>query len=205
MATSTIKPVHAGIDVAFTIATSSWAADGSNYAYTWTDSRVTQGCRVEVSFASSNTASNINSIAYEKVSGGVKFIATSTPTAGVSVVVHIINAQTGNVSSPTGADVSTTVISGAANVNEALTSLNSKLTNIQIQVFESFTVSANSYLDLWDNNLKNKLIVGYEMHGAQRGLSIQMVSSDQNGLRVRVMNDSSADRSPSKMLVRYIG
>ena len=131
MATSVIKPVHAGIDVSFSITTSQWTGSSAPYTYTWSDARVTQGCRVEVEYASTTVDTNALYISYEKVSGGggVTFSAQTKPTANVSVVVHIINAQTGNVQAVTGADVSTSVISGAANVNEALTTLNSNIAN----------------------------------------------------------------------------
>ena len=141
MATSTIKPVHAGIQVPFTIATSSWATT-SPYTYTWTDSRVTAGCRVEVAFDSSSTDASVEYISFEKVSGGIKFTAPSIPTASIAVVVTLVNAQTGNVQAIQASDVSisNTGISGAANVNEALTSLNEQ---IKKATYTSVTTSAS--------------------------------------------------------------
>jgi hypothetical protein len=133
MATSIIRPVHAGIDVSFTITTSQWSGSAAPYTYTWTDSRVTEGCRVEVEYASTTLDTSALYIEYEKQSGGggINFSAQAKPTANVCLTVHIINAQTGNVQAVTGADVSTSAISGAANVNEALTSLNSKITTLE--------------------------------------------------------------------------
>lgn len=129
MATSIIKPVHAGIDFSFTIAVADWSSS-SPYTYTWTNSAVTDGCRVEVDFSSASTNTDTMYLSYEKVSGGIQFTAPAKPTTAITVVVHVINAQTGNTLAVTDEMVSSDAISGAANVNEALTTLNSNINNM---------------------------------------------------------------------------
>lgn len=168
MATSIIKPVHAGIKQSFTLPTTaaSWTAVTGGYKYTWTSSLVTEGCRVEVEFASTNTNNTTPYIEYEKTSGGggIDFIVSSVPTTAIPVVATIICAQTGNTTDVKDTDVSTSTNISAlgANVNEALSSLNSKIVSLPAVVdgawFGIQATGSQNLSILFDFNV-NKLLV----------------------------------------------
>lgn len=150
MATSVIKPVHAGIDLSFTIPVSGWSSTAP-YTYTWTDSRVTSGCRVEAGFFSGATDTSVAYLEYEKVTGGVQFTSPVLPTVAIPVIVHIISAQAGNTTSITGDMVQTSVISGAANVDEALNKINSIIKTVDYTATWQ-KLAAGSNLDLTGTN-----------------------------------------------------
>lgn len=186
MATSIIKPAHGGIDVAFTIAASSWSSETPS-TYTWTDSRVTAGCRIEVHFADSNANTTTPYISYEKASGGggIVFTASTKPTEAMSVVVALINAQTGNVTSPAAVDVltSNTGISPGANVNEALTTLAKHIisdsTSITI-TSTHYTTQADGYFNVRCSNATGQYEYGF------------IVATDDNVLIISAVSGVSA-------------
>lgn len=135
---------NAGGDFFIQIEPSMWATTAP-YTYTWISPKVTADCRVDVDFDDDANDGSITEIEYEKVSGGIKFTSSFKPASNVRLVIHILNAQAETMASITGDMVNTTVISGANNVNGALTNLNSKITNI---VSVDAEVASGSYFDV---------------------------------------------------------
>ena len=127
LASELTELANAGITVSFTIPANGWSVN-SPYVYTWTSSHVTTSCVVEVEFDDDVTG-EIPYLSYEKTTGGILFTAPSLPTVGIPVNVHITNVQESAVTSVSGDMVSTDVITGASNVDEALIAVNSKKAN----------------------------------------------------------------------------
>ena len=116
------------LNIAMTIPANVWSANAP-YTYTWLDARITQKCDIEVGFFSGAESSDLMYLAYEKVPFGIKFTASNKPTTSVPLTIKIINAEAESITSVTGDMVSTSVIPGAANADEALSVLNNNLTN----------------------------------------------------------------------------
>ena len=136
MATSTIKSINAGIDVPYDLPTSSssWTESSGKYVHIYTDNRITQGCRVEVTFKTGALNTELPYIEFEKNTGSVNFTISSIPTIVVPIIIHIINAQTGNVQAVRATDVETVGSAQdlGANVNSSLISLNDQIANIKL-------------------------------------------------------------------------
>lgn len=106
-------------EVPITIAASSWSSSAP-YTYTWSDARVLAGSSIEVDILSTTSDSSVISLDYEKSVGNIVFTASSKPTADISVNICIINARADLGSSINADTVSTSAITGASNVEEAL-------------------------------------------------------------------------------------
>ncbi len=130
MAISTIKPIHAGIDIPYNlpIASESWTVSNDKYIHTYTDNRITQGCRIEVTFKGGTFNTELYYIEFEKNIGSIDFIASTIPTVAVPLVIHIINAQTGNTLATTATEIETSgdAETLGADVNSSLINLNTK-------------------------------------------------------------------------------
>ena len=135
------------VDYPFTIQVSDWS-NTSPYTYTWTNAAIVDKVGVEVDFVSGAENGDVPYIYYEKVTGGVQFTSPIKPTKVVPVVVHVINAEAESVTSITGDMVSTSVITGASNVDQALTSLNSNINNRIITTTGDKVTSIDSNSDL---------------------------------------------------------
>jgi hypothetical protein len=72
------------IDVA--IAVSDWTV-GAPYTYNWTNSAITTSCHIEVVFKTNARGVFNGDISYDKITGGVQFIATEKPTDTINLVV----------------------------------------------------------------------------------------------------------------------
>ena len=115
-------------EIPLTITPSSWSST-SPYTYTWTDSRVLADSSVEVDVLDTSADTTTDYIDYAKSSGGggIVFTANNKPTANLSVMITITNAQAHTGSSIDADTVATDAISGASNVDEALAALNNKI------------------------------------------------------------------------------
>lgn len=120
-------------EIPLKITPSSWSST-SPYTYTWTDSRVLSDSSVEVDVLDTSADTTADYIDYAKSSGGggIVFTANKKPTANLSVVITITNAQAHAGSSIDADTVATDAISGASNVDEALSALNSNITPVDI-------------------------------------------------------------------------
>ena len=135
---------NVGYTISFTIPSSGWTST-SPYTYTWEDDRVIDSSWVEVSFIN-NTGDDTNPyFSFEKLSNGshgLLFTATKKPTKNTPVQIHITNVHPDSVVDITGDMVQTTVISGTANVDEALTSVNSTLSTVNTNLGSPSSASA---------------------------------------------------------------
>ena len=111
-----VQPTNVYVDIAATLSASEWSS-ATPSVYTWTNSKVTGECAVEVFFATGASNAPTPYIEYEKGVGSVIFYApTGKPTVDLPVVIRIINAEA-EIASDIDADmVATDAISGASNV-----------------------------------------------------------------------------------------
>jgi hypothetical protein len=72
------------IDVSIT--TSDWTT-GIPYTYNWLNSAVTADCYVTVVFKTDARAVLNGDINYDKITGGIQFVATTMPTGTINLVV----------------------------------------------------------------------------------------------------------------------
>lgn len=162
MATSIIRPVHAGIDVPYDlpIDTNEWTESGGRYVHVYTDNRITQGCRVEVTFKGGTLNTDVLYIEFEKITNGINFIVSEIPEVAVPIIIHIINAQTGTVLIPNADQIATvgTAQTLGANVNNALVNINDDLIDINDHISEmrtthyiDMTTLSNSRINTWHN------------------------------------------------------
>lgn len=125
-------------DTPISIATTDWTSVTGGYVYTWSSDLVTTPSEIEVFLRDGAENAGIEEFDYDKTTGGVQFTVSSVPTASLPVTIRVINAKADAFQSLTGEDIGTSVITGADNVDEALTALNGKLTP------QAFTVTVNS-------------------------------------------------------------
>lgn len=151
----------AGLEVSFSIPANGWS-NSAPYEYTWRSSNLRAECTVEAEFYSGAENTDAIYFEYEKVDPettggnyGVKFTSPNKPASAVPVCVRMNNAKAEAITSVNAEMVATDAISGAANVQEALSGLNSKLTQQTI----SFTSAAQNVSILVQNNvLINKVL-----------------------------------------------
>ena len=122
-------------EIPLSIEASSWSSS-SPYTYTWTDSRVLSDSSVEVDILNTSADTTAEYLDYAKTSGGggIVFTANKKPTASISVIITITNAQAHAGSSIDADTVATDTISGAENVDEALTKLNEGMEKIKSDI-----------------------------------------------------------------------
>ena len=130
----------AGIEKSFTIPANGWS-NSSPYTYTWTDADVTAGCTISFRFQDGGPTGEVPYLDAEKVSGGVQFTAPTLPTSGIPVIVKITNVQAAAITSVSGDDVSTSEITGAANVDEALDVLDGRVSTNTTNITYETTIS----------------------------------------------------------------
>lgn len=118
-------------EIPLTIAASSWSST-SPYTYTWTDSRVLSDSSIEVDILNTSADTAVDYIDYAKSSGGggIVFTANNAPTANINVVITITNAQAHAGSSIDADTVATDAVSGASNVDEALSTLSGNISTM---------------------------------------------------------------------------
>mgnify|MGYP007013875425 CR=1 FL=1 len=126
--TAATQPTNVYVDILFAIPSSGWT-NSSPYTYTWTSSQVTAECAVEVYFSTGSNTTTIPYLEYEKVSGGVKFTAPSKPSENIPVIIRILNADAEFAANVTADAVSTSAVYGASNVEQALSSVDTKIGN----------------------------------------------------------------------------
>ena len=136
--------LDASMDIDISLPVNGWSAT-QPYTYTWLNSNVTDGCTVKVYFLTGSEEDDTLFLEFEKVAGGVRFTAPTMPTDPIPVRIHLIYFETGiNDQQPMEADrISTDVVRGAANVEEALTTLD---TNIKAKLDKPVNVSADRFL-----------------------------------------------------------
>lgn len=161
MATGVIRAINSGINMAFTIPASSWTSTAP-YTYSWLNSKVTDGSHVTVEFYSTNVNTETPYLEYEKISGGIQFTVPSKPSTDISVIAHIISAQDGPYADIDGTMVSTSAISGAANVTEALTLIPNLISdNIGIhQVYSNYSNATKTHTYNFSYNQEVMIIIG---------------------------------------------
>lgn len=118
---------NADIRYSVTIPTSGWTLSDGEYIYIWSNVMITSGAAVDAEFLEDDGDLDIEGLEFEKVSGGVKFTSPFIPNDDIPVSIRVINARFNLESDITAEQVSTSAVSGASNVDEALTALNSKL------------------------------------------------------------------------------
>lgn len=107
-----------------TIQTSDWSA--SPYTYTWTNSDVTADCSVEIGFLDGAEDCDIDFLEWEKATGSITFSVETLPSVALPIVIKLTNARAKYVENLTADMVATDAVTGASNVDEALTALNTK-------------------------------------------------------------------------------
>ncbi len=127
-------------DIPLTIASSSWTLSNGIYSYDYPSNLLTANCDVEVFLEDGAESAGIESFSANKVAvtGGyaVRFQTEYEPTGNLPLTIRIINVKADQIYELNGADISTNVIQGASNVNEALTILNNGQVSIQTEAEE---------------------------------------------------------------------
>lgn len=151
--TEAVQPTNVCVDISTSLPASGWSSSAP-YIQTWTNNKVTDECAVKVEFPSDATGTGITYLEFEKVAGGVKFTAPSKPSVAIPVIVHIINAEAESVTSISGDMVSTNVVSGASNVDQALTAHSTAITDVRLleslgshSTLASFTTALDDKLE----------------------------------------------------------
>jgi len=134
-----VQPVNAGTDIDLLIPSSGWTSS-SPYQYTYTNSHITSGCMVKVNFLEGNNYTTPLYLNFEKITNGIIFTAPTKPTNDISVRVHIFSADTTSTTATNAEAVSTSAVSGANNVEDALGSLSNQIGKSDI----SSEISANT-------------------------------------------------------------
>ena len=177
---SAVQPTNIYEDLAVSIPANGWT-NSEPFTYTWTSSKVTPECGIEVGFQAAAKDTDIITLSYEKVAGGVQFTAPSKPSVAIPVTIRIINADAEYVVTTIDAEmVETDAISGASNVQQALGTLNSKIDDLI--KFVNVGTDSISYTANVENNgsydLTSKLPSGYTPVGViqfNTGVSKTMV------------------------------
>jgi hypothetical protein len=121
------------MDIDISISVSDWSGS-TNSTYTYTNTHITSGCSVKVNFLEGAESVNTLYIQFEKVVNGVRFTAPTKPTAAIPVRIHILNADATSTTATTASAVSTNAVSGAANVQDALSLLSDQIVGNAITV-----------------------------------------------------------------------
>lgn len=124
-----IQPTNVYVDLPVSIPTSGWS-NSSPYVYTYTNSKITAECGIEVDFLANSENADVMYLEYEKVAGGVQFTAPKKPTVAIPVNIRVINADAEAFESISADMVSTNAVPGAANAEQALSTLNSNINAI---------------------------------------------------------------------------
>lgn len=127
-----------------TIATTDWSSTAP-YTYEWTSTLIAENSDVEVEPRDGAEAAQIEDFDYEKSTGKVTFTVDKIPAAALPLTVKIINAKPGAFQSLNASDVSSEAITGANNVEAALSELNSNITNI----VKYYTTSQSITFSTW--------------------------------------------------------
>lgn len=123
---SAVQPANVYLDLDITLATSGWSS-AAPYTYNWTSDKINDSCSVKVSFLDGAEDTNPLYLEYEKTAGGIQFVAPVKPTAAIPVRIHIIYADANAVTDVDDEMVSSSAVSGAANVKEALRVVDNKI------------------------------------------------------------------------------
>ena len=123
------QPTNVYIDLEVTLPASGWSNETPS-SYTWTSEQVTTECAVEVYFANGSENVLTPYIQYEKGSQSVVFTSPAKPNANIPVIIRIINAKADSINNITDEMVSTSTTSGASNVKQALTMINSNISTL---------------------------------------------------------------------------
>jgi len=121
-----VQPTNSCLDIDISLPTTGWSGEGP-YTYTYSNTHITSGCAVKVNFLESASSGGVLCLDYEKVTGGVQFTSDSVPTATIPVRIHVLNADATSTTATTADAVSTDAVSGASNVQDALTTLNTQI------------------------------------------------------------------------------
>lgn len=135
-----VQPTNSCLDIDISLPTTGWSGEGP-YTYTYSNTHITSGCAVKVNFLESASSGGVLCLDYEKVTGGVQFTSDSVPTATIPVRIHVLNADATSTTATTADAVSTDAVSGASNVQDALTTLNTQLIR-----WEYKAVNSQNYL-----------------------------------------------------------
>ena len=107
-----------------TIQTTDWSA--SPYTYTWSNSDVTADCSVEIGFLDGAEDCDVDFLEWEKATGSITFSVETLPSVALPIVIKLTNARAKYVENLTADMVATDAVTGASNVDEALTALDGK-------------------------------------------------------------------------------
>ena len=183
--TSAVQPTNIYEDISVSLPANGWT-NSAPYTYTWTSSKVTSECGVEVGFEDAAKSTGIMTLTYEKVAGGIQFTAPSKPSVAIPVTVRIINADAESITSLDAEMVSTNAISGASNVQQALGTLNSKTSTFYRYSSEKTTASFPTGLflfEIMDGTTIGNVTVQGNCRGiaANTGSSVQFIVSNVTG------------------------
>ena len=142
-----VQPTNVCVDISTSLPASGWSSSAP-YVQNWMNNKVTDECSIRVEFLSEAVNTGVLYIEPEKIAGGVKFTAPVKPTTAIPVVVHILNAEAESITSISGDMVSTNVVSGASNVNEAFTRVvnlarHTRLTDFSLTDLQNAVVDQN--------------------------------------------------------------
>lgn len=166
---SAVQPANVYLDLDITLATSGWTSLAP-YTYNWTSDKINDSCSVKVSFLDGAEDTNPLYLEYEKTAGGIQFVAPVKPTAAIPVRVHIIYADANAVTDVDDEMVSSSAVSGAANVKEALQAVDGKIASTN-QALSQYTSSDGTLKYIKTGNVREINESGrYYMNGNVQNL-----------------------------------
>ena len=124
-----VQPINPCLDIDISIPANGWSSS-SPYTYTYSNNHISSGCSVKVDFLEGAQSTKVLYLEFEKVVNGVRFTSATKPTTAIPVRLHILNADATSAMSTTADEVSTSAVSGSANVEDALGSLSEQIGNL---------------------------------------------------------------------------
>ena len=141
-------------EISLTIEPTDWSSYLGSYVYNWTDARIAPGSSVDVDFLDSTEDTTAPYIEFEKLNNGIQFTSDVLPTDDIAVLIRIINAQADLGTSLRADAIQSDAVTSAANVEEALTILDSRIDALDPESSTSvFTdVPFSIIASAWTNN-----------------------------------------------------
>lgn len=154
-----VQPTNTCLDIDISIPANGWS-NNSPYTYTYTNAHISYGCSVKVDFLEGAQDTKVLYLEYEKVVNGVRFTSATKPTTAIPVRLHVLNADATSAMATTADEVSTSAVSGSANVEDALGSLSEHIAKYA-EVKFAFPTAANSetHLVLPEGFTTNKTVI----------------------------------------------
>lgn len=198
------------IDVA--IATTDWTS-GAPYTYNWLNSAVSTSCYIDVDFKTNARGIFNGDISYDKITGGIQFIATEKPIDTINLVVQIIERQGTIVQNNSSSGLTTTIknalLNCFANVAWTTNSGQTYYNALQDALFGIASINATLNLNgtlIRENDSLNDLKQYLTVTVLQNdGNTVTLTSSDYTLNGTIGLNSDEYDMSTQTITITYAG